>query len=853
MKNRTARFLIISIICISILCVLDFSFMTFTMNQKGADVVGELGTIYLEGMSEQYATHFETTIELNMSKVGTLVDSVSPGSNRHFDQTITLLRANARKRGFNHLALYDANGNFEMLYGENIEVDDPESFLQSVIGQQETMSTGVNAKGEKLILMAVPAAYPMGDDKKSIALVATLPVSYISDTLKSNADAMDTYFFIIHSDGDFILSNNDIDEIDDDNYFDRVRNKYESIKGLTSEQFISAVKRSMSDETNISGEFVIDGNRRHLYGTNLSISDWYLLLFMPYGQIDETVTTLGNSWTAVAVVGSVTILAALVVVFAFYLNLTRKHMRELEAARSAAENANKAKSEFLSNMSHDIRTPMNGIVGMTAIANANINNPEQVKNCLNKIDLSSRHLLGLINDILDMSKIESGKLTLHSDRMSLRENIQSVAGIVQPQISAKKQSFNVYIYNIINEYIYCDGVRFNQVLLNLLGNAVKFTHENGNISIVCYEEPSQKGSGFVKVHLRVKDNGIGMTKEFIEKIYDAFSREDNGRVQKIEGSGLGMAITKYIVDAMNGTIDIKSEQGKGTEFHITIEFETAPVEAEEMTLPPIDVLVLDPDELTCESVVSALGAMGCRGQWVDCDTALELISRRHDDGNDFKAILIEEGQASKDGYAFVRKIRELCKSAICLLAPTDWCGEDKIRDVGIYRVIKKPIFRSDLYYGLKDLCDPNNNGQPEHEKEAMDFTGKRVLLAEDNELNSEIAQELLSELGFEVDHAEDGKICADKFAASRPNWYDVILMDIRMPVMNGYESTEAIRKMDRKDAKTIPIIAMSADAFSEDVKKCLNCGMNAHTAKPINIDAVAKLLMKYISERDKGE
>lgn len=854
MKNRTTRFLFVSLAGILLLCILTFTYLAIWMGRRGAEAIGEIGSMYMAGMSEQAATHFGTAIELRLSQVGALVDSVPPDSTMERSAMRVALSYNARARGFDHLALCGRDGTVEMIYGSQVEMDEPEAFITSVSGGEEKMAAGRDGAGEPLLLMGIPAAYPMEGGESSVALVAALPISYISDTLSLDADGALIYYFIIDRDGNFIVRDSDVS---DESYFQRVRDRYDSVEGMTGEQYIGELEQAMASGKSYTSEFILEGERRHLYGTDLPYSEWYLMLFMPYGQLDQAVNSLGGAWSRAALVSCGLILLALLAVFSRYFNLTQRQVRELEEARRAAEHASRAKSEFLSNMSHDIRTPMNGIVGMTAIASANLDNIQQVKSCLKKIALSSRHLLGLINDILDMSKIESGKLTLHMEKVSLQETMQGIVNIVQPQINAKGQRFDVYIYDIPNEHVYCDSVRLNQILLNLLGNAIKFTPEGGNIHVALYEEASPKGEGWVRVHLRVKDTGIGMTPEFKEKIFESFTREDSQRVQKIEGSGLGMAITKYIVDAMQGTIEVESELGVGTEFHVTVDLEKALAQEAEMELPPWDVLLVDDDELLCESAVATLKTIGCRAEWaLDGQTALRMARERHDRGEDYPVILLDWKLPGMDGLETARAIREACgeKSILLLITAADWSDvEEQARAAGIAGSIPKPLFRSSLYYGLRSFCCQEDQEEEREEPSAPDLAGHRILLAEDNDLNWEIAEELLSGLGLIMERAENGKVCADLFQASAPGWYDAILMDIRMPVMTGYEATRAIRAMDRPDAKTIPIIAMSADAFSEDVKRCLDCGMDAHAAKPIDMGEITRLLTRYIGQKPAPE
>ncbi len=571
---------------------------------------------------------------------------------------------------------------------------------------------------------------------------------------------------------------------------------------------------------------------------------------MPFGILSETVNGLNQNKTLATLAIFGIILVALLHIFYRYYKMTCQQLDDLEAARQEALQANKAKSEFLSNMSHDIRTPMNAIVGMTAIATAHIDDKEQVQNSLKKISLSSRHLLGLINDVLDMSKIESGKMTLTAERISLREVVESIVGIVQTQVKGKGQHFNVHIDNIVAEDVYCDSVRLNQVLMNLLSNAVKYTPEGGSIQLSLYQEdaPSSKGEMFVRTHVVVRDNGIGMTEEFMEHIFDSYSRADSKRVQKTEGAGLGMSITKYIVDAMGGTITVDSELDMGTEFHVVLDMEKADVEEIDMVLPAWKMLVVDDDEVLCRTATEALESIGLQAEWtLSGENAIELVTRHHQMRDDYQIVLLDWKLPGMDGLMVARQIRKIVDKdmPLILISAYDWSEfEAEARKAGISGFISKPLFKSTLFYGLRKYMGVEE-AHCETETDTG-LSGRRILVAEDNELNWEILAELLSDVGLELDWAENGKICLEKFQQSSNGYYDAVLMDVRMPVMNGYEATRSIRASGHPNAVDIPIIAMTADAFSEDIQRCLESGMNAHTAKPINLDEVLSLLKKYI-------
>ncbi len=845
-KDHTTQFLLGGLIIVAVLCICIFSYMAFHMERRSSETISQVGLTYMSGMSEQVSLHFETTMSLRLSQVRALVNTIRPESTYETEKVWERLEYHARARAFNYLALCSSDGTFEMIYGDQIQADDPESYLRSLNEGKDKVAVGKDADGKSIILLGVPVAYPMSDGRDSAALVACIPVDYLSQTLSLNENNERVYSFIIRKNGSFVIRSA---EGNNKNYFDRVRNMYDGVNGMSVEEYIEGLSSAMENGEDYSAGIQIYGEQRHVYGTKLAHSEWYLITTMPYGTLGDTISGLSREWIYMALTCCAVILVVLLLIFGKYFSMTRKQIKELEEARQMAEHANRAKSEFLSNMSHDIRTPMNAIVGMTAIATANIDNRQQVQNCLKKITLSSRHLLGLINDVLDMSKIESGKMTLNYDQVSLREVMEGIVNISQPQVRAKKQQFNVSIHDISAENVCCDGIRLNQVLLNLVSNAVKFTPDGGVISLSLYEEVSPVGEDYVRIHFQVKDNGIGMSPEFKEKVFESFVREDNARVNRTEGSGLGMTITKYIVDAMKGTIEVESELGKGTMFHVVLDMEKGVVQEQDMILPEWNMLVVDDDRELCESAVVSLKSIGVKAEWtLDGETAVKMVMKHHERHDDYQIILIDWKLPGMNGIETARKISQCVGEdiPILLISAYDWADiENEAREAGIDGFISKPLFKSTLFYGLRPfMTDLDELPERENESEE-DLQDKRILLAEDNELNWEVAEDLLSELGLSLDWAENGQICVDKFQASEPGYYDAVLMDIRMPVMSGYEAAHMIRNSGRQDAD-IPIIAMTADAFSEDIQKCLEAGMNAHVSKPIDAPSVARLLKKYM-------
>lgn len=844
-KDRTIRFLTFSLLGVSVFCVCVFGFLIRYINQQSSETVNELGNIYMTGMNERISKHFETMVELRMTQLETTVNTIPAKYDSDSEELREWLESGAKARDFEALAYYFEDGSFEMIYGSPVESPNPDLFLESMKNGERKISVGINEEGEKSAVLGVPFSLKTEDGRNCIALVGKMPIDYISSTLSLGDQDTMVYSFVIRKDGSFVVRSYDSTR---DSYFKRIQALYEEIDGKPTEQLISELQTAMENNEDYASMLKIYGERRQMYCSKLPMSEWYLVTVMPYGTLDLTIESMGRRSLNVFVAGCALILVALALVFWEYIRMSRKQMQELEEARRMAEKASRSKGEFLSNMSHDIRTPMNAIVGMTAIAMANIQDRKKVHDCLRKIALSSKHLLGLINDVLDMSKIESGKMTLNKELVSLREAMESLINIIQPQIREKQQKFNVFIYNISSENVRCDSVRLNQILLNLLSNAVKFTPEGGSIEVSLHEEESPKGNDYVRILIRVKDNGIGMSEEFQEHLFDSFTREDSKRVQKTEGTGLGMAITKYIVDAMKGDIQVKSVQGQGTEFCVTLDFEKAEEREETMHLPNITMLVVDDDQQLCESTVASLNSIGIEAEWaLDGETAIEMVNRHHSIHDDYQVILLDWKLPGMDGIRTARELRrQLGEDVPILLISAYDCNEieAEARAAGISGFLSKPLFKSTLYYGLKPYTEASEHISSVPKPSEHDFSGRRLLVAEDNELNWEIVSELLRELGMELEWAENGQICVDKFSQSEVGFYDAILMDIRMPVMDGYEASDSIRGMDRPDAD-LPIIAMTADAFSEDIQRCIEHGMNAHIAKPIDIKEVSRVLERY--------
>ena len=569
---------------------------------------------------------------------------------------------------------------------------------------------------------------------------------------------------------------------------------------------------------------------------------WTLLGLVP--AEDLTVDT--ENWLLFGVV-----FFGLLILFLCDLFYMRYINKRLQISAREAESANQAKTDFLSTMSHDIRTPMNAIIGLTAIAEKNLGDRESMAENLRKISLASNHLLTLINDILDISKVESGKLKLSPMTFSIVETVENLVNISQPMIKEKNIEFSFHIDQMETEYLYTDQLRLNQIYINILSNAIKYTEPGGSVCVDMWEEKSEKPD-CIRLAYVVRDTGIGMSPEFMATMYQPFSRQVDSRVNTIQGTGLGLAITKQMVDLLGGTIECRSEQGKGTVFTIMLDIPVADRQREDMKLDPIDVLIVDDDEIMLQTAAQMIESLGASAEQARSGTeALSMIKDRHQSGRDYNIIIIDWKMPEMDGPETIKRIRsEIDKEIpILLVSAYDWSDiEDRAKDAGANGFVNKPLFRSTLYDRINALM---GNGSVSHEQEDdhSDLKGLHILVAEDNDINWEIISHVLSSYGIITDRAENGRVCVDIMKEAEQGSYELIFMDVQMPEMNGLDATKAIRKLEDPWAANIPIIAMTADAFSENVTECLNAGMNGHIAKPIDVKLVVGEIRRIKEEK----
>ncbi|MCR5509104.1 MAG: response regulator [Lachnospiraceae bacterium] len=560
---------------------------------------------------------------------------------------------------------------------------------------------------------------------------------------------------------------------------------------------------------------------------NITSSTGYTTMINSHGQeciLAYTPVTATEGWTLLGLVPAKdlnvdntknlllfgVVFTGLLLLFLCDLFYLRYLNRRLQISAREAESANKAKTDFLSTMSHDIRTPMNAIIGLTAIAEKNLGNKELAAENLRKISLAGNHLLTLINDILDISKVESGILKLSPMTFSIVETVENLVNISQPMIREKNIDFSFHIDQMENEYLYTDQLRMNQIYINILSNAIKYTEPGGSVSVDMREEESTV-PGCIRLIYIVSDTGIGMSPEFMANMYQPFSRQIDSRVNSIQGTGLGLAITKQMVELLGGTIECTSEQGKGTTFTIILDIPVADRQREDMKLEPIDFLIVDDDEIMLQTTTHTLESLGVSAE-----------------------------QATGGADADI---------PIILISSYDWSDiEDKAKEAGANGFVSKPLFRSTLYDKINALIGKGSASR-EPEDDNSDLRGMNILVAEDNDINWEIISYMLDTFGIRADRAENGEVCVDMMSAAKEDSYDLIFMDVQMPRMNGLDATRAIRKLEDPRKAAIPIIAMTADAFSENVTECLNAGMNGHIAKPIDVKLVLKEIRRIKEDK----
>ena len=759
------------------------------------------------------------------------ISHVLPNASAHIVYLDTMSGLSTRAR-------YDAADDYSVSYAR-MDILNDVSWIHGIgesINISRAYTNPVNGEQSIAFCNTVTVHDSETGDPRSAVLLRILPVAELEQRwIFPQEEFKNAELSMIDTDGDYIIKGHSFKNA---SFFEFYRS-YNAIEPALARAFFGKI-------TSSTGSFTMRNSRGEecilAYTPVDAAGGWTLLSFMPIKDLNVNT----ENWLLISFVS-----AGLLILFVFDLAVMLYFNKRLQVAAREAAAANKAKTDFLSTMSHDIRTPMNAIIGLTTIAEKNLGDTESMGEYLRKIMMASNHLLTLINDILDISKVESGKLNLSPLTFSIVETVENLVNLSQPMIKEKNITFNFRTSRIEREYLYADQLRLNQVYINILSNAIKYTEAGGSVSVDMREEDSEK-PGCVRLTYIVADTGIGMSPEFMANMYQPFSRQTDSRVNSIQGTGLGLAITKQMVDLMGGTIDCQSEQGKGTTFTVILDLPVADRQREDMTLDPMDVLIIDDDEILLETAVDTLESLGVTA---DCAKsgleALGMIQHRHETGQDYSVVILDWRMPDIDGLETIRRIREEAGSGtpILLVSAYDWSDiEDMAKEAGANGFVSKPLFRSKLYDKINTLLGTEAKSV-EPENDYSDLQGLNILIAEDNNVNWEIISAMLGMFGITTERAENGRVCVEKMRQAAKGSYALIFMDIQMPEMNGLEATRNIRKLDDPWASSIPIIAMTADAFSENVTECLNAGMNGHIAKPIDIKLVIKEIRRIKEER----
>jgi len=790
---------------------------------------------YLEGEQQicdnwaQYINGQQLTLEEAAAYIR--ATHVKADTSAHLIDAETLTGYSTRPK-LNSTENYDVSYARMELFGDGAWIAE----LGEAINVTRTYTNPMNGEQSLAFCNRIMVRDAEGSEKKQAYLLRIVPTSKLEEKwIFPKEEYGEEDFSIIDTDGNYVIRGRSF----------KSNSFFEFYKSY-NQPGIAAQSQLFSNILSGTGSFTMQDSRGRecivAHTPITSTKGWVLLSLAPVSSLNADT----ENWVLTGVI-SFGLLLLLASDF-LYMHSVNKKLRVM--AREA-EAANRAKTDFLSTMSHDIRTPMNAIIGLTTIAEKNLGDPKAVADNLRKISLAGNHLLTLINDILDISKVESGKLSLSPITFSLVETVENLVNLSQPMVKEKNIVFSFRTNRIEKEYLYADQLRLNQIYINILSNAIKYTMPGGSVSVDLREEKSEK-EGCVKLVYRVEDTGIGMSPEFLEKMYQPFSRQTDSRVNSIQGTGLGLAITRQMVELMNGTIQCRSEPEKGTTFTITLDLPVAEKQLEEMRIDGVEVLIADDDPVLLETAADTLASLGIRAEQAGSGLeALEMIRRRHEAGKDYHVVILDWKMPDPDGIETIRRIRKEIDAPIPILLTSayDWSDiEEEAKAAGANGFLGKPLFRSGLYEKINELLGTKVKAA-EPAEDYSDLAGMNILIAEDNDVNWEIISTMLSMFGITSERAENGRICAEKMAEAEEGRYDLIFMDIQMPEMNGLDATRQIRKMESRQAASIPIIAMTADAFSENVAECLQAGMNGHISKPVDLKLVIKEIRRIKEEK----
>ncbi len=879
-RKSLATAAVIGCIVIALILVLGTIWMGKSAKEGTETAVHSVSTLYLDELSGRRVQVVENNLQKNIEVIRV---AVSLMTEEDLSDAVHLQAYQARMKRLFRLekfAFVDRNGTIYTSLGTQTNINDYD-FDYAALAQPEIFVLNPESTDKKAVI-AVPIEPLTFNGEKLIVCFMEISMDELLSGVSVKAQNTGTTFCNIYTRDGFALSNMVLGGLAaEDNLLEALKRAIFD-EGYSYEQVVADFAEGNDREVT----FTYDGIRETISYDSISGTDWMLTYLIRESVISDKISSVSEGIVKRNAIQSVLTITVLLVLFGFVFAQSRKNARlmldsetaqaeirgkqeELEQrialqekleeqsqalsdALAAAEDANRAKTAFLSNMSHEIRTPMNAIIGLDNIALNDQTISDTTRDYLEKIGASAEHLLHLINDILDMSRIESGRMTFKNEEFSFSELLKAVNTMFSSQCNDKGLDYTCHIHGEVDDYYIGDNMKLRQVLINILGNAVKFTPEGGKVSLIV--KRMAQLNGLTTLCFRIADTGIGMSKEYLPRIFDTFSQEDSSTTNKYGSSGLGMAITKNIVEMMNGEIEVESEKGKGTVFTVMVtlmDSERKNAEGDVTVIHPgeMTVLIVDDDPIACEHAKLVLEKAGISAEIAGSGLeAVEMVSLRQTRMEPYNLILVDWKMPEMDGVETTRRIREIVgnESAIIILTAYRW--DDVLEEAvqaGVDSFIAKPVFATAVMEEFESAMMRKGIKAKKDAKKA-DLTGRRVLLAEDVQVNAEIMIMLLQMRQMEADLAVNGKIAVEKFSEHEQGYYDAILMDMRMPEMDGLEATQAIRAMDRPDAKSIPIIALTANAFDEDVQRSMQAGLNAHLSKPVQPDTLYETLENLI-------